>query len=513
MRPLLLIFTWVAFASFASAQSQVPWVRMGSDGRLIYKFDAQGNHIPDFSNCGYGGGGVPIPDVPVKATVEPGMGDAGARIQAAIDAVSELPAAADGFRGAVLLKKGRYPVAGQIRIVASGVVLRGEGQDSDGTVIVATGTGQRSLIVIGDNKGLPAIPGLTNSIDPAITDEYVPVGARRFHVDDASGLKVGDEVIVTRPSTAEWIHTIGMDRIPQNAEHSVVQWQPGSKDLVFNRVITAVAGKEVTVDAPLCNAFEKKFGGGQVIVCPPYRGLNQIGVENLRGDSEFKNPQDENHGWIFIDLIEARNVWVRKVTTIHFGYGCVFVRHSCKWITIEDCGCLDPVSIITGKRRYSFALDGQLTLVQRCGTRGGRHDFVMHAQAAGPNVFLDCVAESSYSDSGPHHRWSAGVLYDNVTVKPGFLDGRFDAGEINLRNRGNYGTGHGWAGANQVLWNCSAAGIICQQPPTAQNWAIGCVASSHSGNGYWESFGQPVQPRSLYLAQLRERLAAAVSTK
>ena len=507
MRSLRLILVCVALTSVNSAQSQEPWVRIGSDGKLIYRPDAHGNRIPDFSNCGYGGGGVPIPNIPVKATIEPTAGDAGARIQDAIGAVSKLPADTNGFRGAVLLKKGTYPVAGQIRIETSGVVLRGEGQDANGTVILATGARKRSFIIVGKNKGrsagedeeaeeVEADSDAANQSDRHITDEYVAVGARSFHVDDLSGLKVGDEINVKRLSTAAWIHAIGMDRISQNKAGSVVQWKPGSKVLLFNRVITEITGKKITVDAPICNAIEKKFGRGRVIACPPYRGVSHVGIENLRGDSDFKNPEDEEHGWNFVEVADARNVWMRKVTAIHFGYSCVAVHRSCKWVTIEDCACLDPVSKIAGGRRYSFALDGQLTLVQRCRARGGRHDFVMHGLAAGPNVFLDCVAENSHADSGPHHRWSAGVLYDNVTV-----------GELNVRIHA--GTGHGWTGANQVLWNCTARRIICQQPPTAQNWAIGCVARSRSGDAYWESFGRHVQPRSLYLAQLRERLAAA----
>ena len=513
MRLRALVFIFIVFTCAAYAQSEEPWVRTGGNGKLIYKTDARGNHIPDFSNCGYGGGGVPIPDVPVRATVEPGIGDSGARIQAAIDAVSQLPADTNGFRGAVLLKAGKYSVAGQIRIETSGVVLRGEGQGPDGTVIVAAGTRKRSLIVIGKGKTQAvtddedyveseAVSETAKPSDRHITDDYVPVGARSFHVDHVTGLKVGDEIIVKRLTTADWIHSIGMDQIPQNRAGNVIQWKPGSKDLNFNRVITEIIGSRITVDAPICNAIERKYGRGRVIICPPYHGVSNAGVENLRGDSEFKDPEDEEHGWTLIDVIDARDFWVRKITAIHFGYACVSVHRPCKWVTIEDCACLDPVSKIASGRRYSFAIDGQLTLVQNCGARGGRHDFVMEALAAGPNVFLDCIAKNCHADSGSHHRWSAGVLYDNVTV-----------GELNVHNRGNAGTGQGWAGANQVLWNCTAKSIICQQPPTAQNWAIGCVASKHSGDGYWESFDRHVQPRSLYLTQLRERLDEATSTQ
>ena len=43
----------------------------GKDGRLAYTPDERGNRIPDFSLCGYRGGGEPLPDVPVRAELSP----------------------------------------------------------------------------------------------------------------------------------------------------------------------------------------------------------------------------------------------------------------------------------------------------------------------------------------------------------------------------------------------------------------------------------------------------------
>jgi hypothetical protein len=302
-----------------------------------------------------------------------------------------------------------------------------------------------------------------------------------------------------------------MDRIPQSPQHEVVQWKPGTYDLRFSRVITAISGNELTVDAPIVCALDQRFGGGEVLAGTPDRTLAEIGIENLQGDSTFGGPTDEAHGWILVDFADVRNSWVRGVAALHFGYSCVYVRNPCRSVTVEDCACVDPVSQITGGRRYCFALDGQLCLVQRCYARNGRHDFVMHARAPGPNVFFKCVAEDSHADSGPHHRWSTGVLYDEVRVSGSMSDRKPSGGEINIRDRGNMGTGHGWAGANQVAWNCKADRMIIEQPPTAQNWAIGCITGSHSGDGYWESTGHPVQPGSLYLAQLADRLGATAA--
>src|SRR6476469_5237922 len=93
-------------APLGLAEGTAPWVSVSPAGKLVYAADAKGNTIPDFSNCGYHGGGVALPkDVAVKATVspEPGSKDDTARIQAAIDGVYSRSATADGQRGAGLL--------------------------------------------------------------------------------------------------------------------------------------------------------------------------------------------------------------------------------------------------------------------------------------------------------------------------------------------------------------------------------------------------------------------------
>ena len=91
---------------------------------------------------------------------------------------------------------------------------------------------------------------------------------------------------------------------------------------------------------------------------------------------------------------------------------------------------------------------------------------------------------------------------------------KFPEEPFNAQDRGNWGTGHGWAGAQQVFWNCQASSICVQQPPTAQNYAIGCKGKIDKGRfqdrnpGYYESHGEHVKPRSLYLRQLEDRLGS-----
>src|SRR5215212_5815161 len=135
--------------------AQSAYAYPGEDGRLVYGPTALGDFIPDFSQVGYKTGNVPLPNtaggvtVPVKQTIFPGAAgvDMTATIQTAINAVGNLAQDANGFRGAVLLKAGNYPIATQLTIAKSGVVLMGEGNSNSatGTRLEGIGATQRLL--------------------------------------------------------------------------------------------------------------------------------------------------------------------------------------------------------------------------------------------------------------------------------------------------------------------------------------------------------------------------------
>ncbi|MCH8494698.1 MAG: hypothetical protein LAT57_03580, partial [Balneolales bacterium] len=63
-------------------------VYKGTDGALVYQSDESFNRIPDFSHAGYRGGGVPLPELPVRVTLSPSSsGNDTRQIQQALDAV------------------------------------------------------------------------------------------------------------------------------------------------------------------------------------------------------------------------------------------------------------------------------------------------------------------------------------------------------------------------------------------------------------------------------------------
>ncbi|MGX5818884.1 T9SS type A sorting domain-containing protein [Chitinophaga lutea] len=465
------------------------------NGKLVYApYANQGqtaavNYIPDFSNAGYRGGGVRLPDVPVAEMIEAVTGDNRAHIQAAIDRVSALPADVNGHRGALLLKAGVYPVEGQLNIRTSGVVLRGEGNGLNGTVLIATQKTNHNFIrVQGSGSGFGDVAG-TNV---RITSSYVATGAKTFTVAAGHTFQAGDKVVVQKTPNDLWIDTLQMRQYGWTA--------PGYKTQ-YERQVTAVNGNELTIDIPIVDPIDPVFGGGEVFKSNVTGRIRECGVENLRLESWYLNDVDESHAWIGIVFSRVENSWIRDVTGKYFGYGLTSLSSMSRFNTVQDCAMIDHKSETTGGRKYSFNLESNSSsnLHLRCKTWGGRHDLVSGSKVPGPNVFLDCASENTKDDIGPHHRWSTGQLYDNVY-----------GGRIRVQNRGASGTGHGWAGAQILFWNIQSyqSDVKVESPFGARNWGIGAIGKARSGAGYWESWGTHVLPRSLYLTQLEERLGA-----
>lgn len=496
---------WMSFLSlqllYGQGVSELVYVE---DGQLSYEpFAMTGqsdavNTIPDFSHAGYMGGGVALPSgLDVRVVVGPEAEDDSPRIQAAIDMVASLPLGDDGFRGVVMLTGGHYSLESPLVIRQSGVVLRGEGQGLNGTVLHANPRVDHDVISI-LGSGAITIDGQSTQ---AITTAYVAVGSYSFEVADAADFAVGDKIVVTRTPNQRWIDELGMD------QETLCQGKPGcngwtasSYTIDHERVIAAITGNTLTLDIPIVDVMEDAYGGGRVSKVLSSRRISQCGVENMRIQSFYDRDVDEDHAWVAVRLRDSEHCWVKQVTGQYLAYSTVNIEDS-NFTTVQDCAYIDPKSNVSGGRRYGFAVQKGLgNLFQRCYTKSGRHDFVTGSRVTGPNVFLDGLAEDARSDIGPHHRWATGSLFDNIR-----------GGSIRVWNRGNSGSGHGWSGAQTMFWNIDSYGgeFRVDSPLGAINWGIGCTGSSQTGQGYWESWGNRVLPRSLYLQQLEDRLGSS----
>ncbi len=484
------VYTNVAYASHR--QKSASPVYLSKEGKLEYRPDSLGNRVPDFSYAGYNASSTPIPVVPAKLIVEPGLSDATQLLQSAIDHLSTFPLDESGFRGAILLKAGNYRLTGRLSVHTSGIVIRGEGFGENGTVLIAAGNSRETLIRV---EGKPILLD-KNKIE--VRDKYVPVGAMHLAVPDATNFAKGTKIAITRPCTKKWINLLKMNEF--GGETAWLGWKEGGRNLRWDRKVITIKGNTLFLDAPLTTALDKTNAPAYIQKYETDDRLENVGVENLSIVSEFDahNPKDEEHCWNGISFENTTSAWVRRLTFRHLAGSAVAIYETGSKITVEDCISFEPISEIAAFRRYTFFTSGQQCLFQRLYAEHGYHDFGTGFCAAGPNVFVQCESHLPFSFSGTIDSWASGVLFDIVNI---------DGNALSLRNREMNDYGAGWTAANSMLWQCTAARIECYSPPGATNWAFGSWAQ-FAGNAYWEATNEFVKPRSLFYAQLAGRIGA-----
>ncbi|MER8188079.1 hypothetical protein [Kitasatospora sp. NPDC094015] len=498
-----------AGSTAATAGDPADWLRL-ADGRLVYGQDRQGNRVPDFSYAGYRGGGVPLPTVGAAVTLGPGSGgDDTGRIQQAIDKVAALPQGADGQRGAVQLEAGSYRLGKPLRITASGVVLRGAGSGKGGTRLVATGAPHVLVELAGE--GSPRRTGDQR----AVTDAYVPVGATTLTLASAAGLRPGQTVVVQRPQEDSWIRAIGMDRIPSRDNGTTKPWTPND-GLQFQRTVTAVDGNRITLDVPLTNALEKEYTHATVWTYEFPGRISQVGVEGMSADGSgmVSAPGYDAGGYFssgFAHFAAVQDGWLRDIVADAFGSGMGSIGSTASRITVTDTAATGMEKAIPQRSPLAqpgaYTVEGQQNLVVNCTVSGSNlHAWMTGPRVPGPNVFSSCSSDNTGHyrlDAGPHQRWATGTLFDAITMR----HSRGPGDDLALTDRGNMGTGQGWAGANQVLWNADVGYYAVEQPPTAHNWAFGTRGTPVAGrqSGILVSTGTAMTPASLYAQQLAER--------
>jgi uncharacterized protein YjdB len=531
---IFISFQFITALVCYSAESVL--VYPGTNGKLVYTPFANNaetnndNIIPDFSNVGYMDGaiGVPVGEAPVKVTLNPTpSGEDRTRIQEAIDLVCNMPLDANGFRGAVLLKKGTYrlndgniPVLSDgygyaLRIWASGVVLRGEGQGTDGTILYSDFALNHTMITLE-----PLSQSTYESNMTRITDAYVGTGAKTFTVADASSYAIGDNIIVKFTPNSAWFSDLKVTTggyINDPADYWTAE--AVGYNIGFKRKIIAKVGNTITIDCSIVQPMQTKYGGGQITKYTTNGRLSKCGVEDLRivGIEDGGSPSVSGNGNRLRVGIRPRfldNSWIHGVTVTRTSEAAVMTWGVMN-VTVEECAYIDPRGSISGGWRYSFCLDAgsARVLFQRCYSDYGRHDFVTHARMPGPNVFVDCLSTRGLSALGPHHRWATGTLFDNIKGST--------AMEITVYGPGS--AGHAWRGAQTVGWNLECAAYVCDAAMGSQNFLIGSIGNENKGSitptmypnfvfrGYWEKSGPNgahVDTRSLFFKQLEDRLGS-----
>jgi hypothetical protein len=503
--PLVIL---VAALAAKTKESKDSWVSQDPSGHLVYRSLPQGDRIVDFSYAGYMGGGVPLPHVPEAVMVVPSGADDTAAIQQAIDQVSNLPLK-NGFRGAVVLAPGKFLCSGQLNISASGVVLRGNGPVTASTTIKMTGD-PHVAIAIESKEEMKAVGNAAH-----ITEAYVPAGAQSITIDNASAFAVGDSIRITRYTTPQWLHFMGMDRMVRDGQDET--WVGDHISTV--RVVAGLQGNELRLDVPLTDSYDRKYmppEGAEVVKVVINGRIENDGIEGLHILAPPRSVAFTDPLFRAINLSGVRNAWIRDVLADDTTEGIDAAQDAIA-MTFQNVFFRHGTTITSSAKPADFALRGTQILVLRCGSFGDDLFYVITgARNQGPNVVLD----SKFMGNGhiqPHQRWATGLLVDNSQVPHGGID---------MMNRGEMGSGHGWTMGWGVVWNSSASSLIIQNPPGAANWSIGTTgqelkaamkiigvhprdAGPDLPQGFIESPNHRVLPDSLYRAQLAERLGAA----
>jgi F5/8 type C domain len=424
----------------------------------------------------------------------------------------------------VLLGPGTFTCSETIAISTNGVVLRGSGSGPGGTTIKMVGS-RHAAIMIGNRRVRGARGGgpTINDDEPAaspeqaaqpeftaaqttIADAYVPSGTTTFTVADAAGFAVGDTIEIRRPTAPAWVKLMQMDTLRRTGRPQT--WLGRGRDGVAERKITAMTGNKFTVDIPLADSYDATYlnpPGTTVTRTRPSTTLTQVGVEHLHLQCP---PLEIAYGRAPYSAlrINGEDCWVKDLY-------CEETMNSTalrgKRITLQRVVVKHTYPNLGASKPTDFSIEGSQMLLDRCRITGDNMYFVWTGSLEpGPNVLLNCTFNGRGSRIQPHMRWSTGLLVDNCRTPDGGID---------FMNRGVAGSGHGWTMGWAVAWNCVADTYIIQDPPGAANWAIGCIgrrwitgrmfnAEPLLPEGIFDSHGIPVAPRSLYLAQVAERL-------
>lgn len=480
---------------------------------LEYQTLGLGGKIMDFSTAGYMGGGVPRPTVLPVLTISPPddpSADAAIIIQKAIDQQSKQPLI-NGFRngGSILLSAGNWNMSTSLLIKSSGIVLQGD--PNGGTVLIAKGS-PRNLIQIGVNGS-----NRLAATKYAVTDAYLPLGAERINLDTTNGLNAGDRISIQIPITSEWIALLGMDKLTRDGESQV--WITPGRILSIDRVIKNVdSNTQITLDSalpqPIDAVYTQSLGGASVRKYSTNTQINQVGLEHIQAQGAFVNLPISQTLWSFASFNNIVDSWMEDVSFTDFGAGAISLKKGTQRITLNNLSII-RTNLEPNDDGYPADIDlsGSQILIRNAFMYGPEvasntalnYFFVVSSSlVTGPNVVLNMKQVAGNRGSiQPHMRWSSGLLIDNAVLPNG---------DISFMNRGNMGSGQGWAIGYGVIWNSITKTFINQTPPGVDNYAVGVIgeAGRRFFDGNWGTTAHMGKlyddVPSLYLYQLNDRL-------
>lgn len=497
---LFLVFLLSQVACQLTAADTPLWTEY-----LANKANGKGQILPDYSYAGYQHGDLPIPGAIgriFKVRDYGGLPDDdkadGPSIQKAVDAA----AAAGG--GVVLFEKGVYLINTEetlesvIKIKNSGIVFRGQGGGDDGTVLYSPAqmlpddpkqmwTGHAPIAVLGFAYG---------SRKSKLT-KVSPMNSFGISLEKGHSFVAGDRIRLsaTRKSAAA---------APYIAPHEwPAEWTAGVSFREFHEV-KRVEGNVITLAEPLLTATDEL--GDWMIQEVTF--ISNVGFENIhfRGNwnENFKHHRSwrDDSAWRGLLISGLENGWIRNCVFENYNWAVQLV--SSRQVTLENV-------LLTGtKGHFGVQSTGSTGLlgIRIIDEAKHHHGPSLQSGACG-TVYFECKWRDDGSlDSHANNPYA--TLHDN------------NSGGATLNGCGGDKNNFPHHLHALVIWNLDITG---SNPSPTDYWSWGKGGYGSSFNQVFlvgehgmdqqvlpetvfrrESVGTPVTPRSLWLAQLKDRL-------
>ncbi len=490
-----------------TAQEATP-AKIWQEYEKAYKRDKT-TPLLDFSFAGYHHGESEVPVVEHKvfnvldfgAIANDHISDREALLKA-IDA-----AEANGS-GVIYFPKGRYlfntkeDPCDPINIENNNIVLRGDGAGVNGTEIyMAEPFRAPNPIEKWTSPILITFNGksFANPISTVVKDS--PKGTFSVELDQARSLRVGDWICLRLSNNSEEV--IARELAPHSSKDSWTNLVYIGSQVYDYHKVASVKGNKVTFKEPLMR--EVRADENWYVQTFPH--LKECGVEDIAFVGNFKEKfvhhKDDIHdgGWKLIKFDGVVNSWLRRCRFTDVS-AAMIVKGSAN-VSVYDC-------VVTGNvGHHSIHSDGSSRVFL-----GGIHDMPAQWHSVGVTKHtMGTVMWRNITDANScfecHASQPRASLIDHC--ESGFIRGRCGGAIQNNPNHLN----------DLVFWNFKETGSKGSKdfqfwptdteyfrflPPTIVGFYGAGTTFDASQAGYIESIGAPVDPESLYEAQLKLRL-------
>ena len=463
--------------------------------------------LPDFSYVGYNYCETEIPVLNYKVFDVTLFGAVPNDSKSDKEAIKKaLQEAAKNGEGIVYFPKGKYYINTDgdgidiIEIVSSNIVLRGE--DRNNTILFF----DKDLPPTDPNKlwSCPsAIKTKTIKEDRFLTN--ITANAKRetytVQVEDASSLNPGDWVVLEVLNNSEDLIKYDIQPLVPDPEWTSIL-EKGVK-VNERHQIARVNGNLITFKEPIHYDVQTKHGWK----LSTFEHLQNIGFENITFEGNWlkefvhhRSAQDDG-GWSILTISDAVNSWVRDCTFKNVNNAIDFASSAaCTAININIEGTIGHSAIHTnGSTGILMAYINDIA---------GMHHSIGVAGGSTINTVIWRSKYAAHTSFESHASQPRCTLFDKV--EGGFFQGRGGGARFNLPNHGRY----------LVLWNFKEIDKPEQDftfiakdtwywrivPPIIVGFHGAGTTFKEDEVQILESLGKPVNPESLFEAQLKLRL-------